>query len=69
MATGTWLLFQSFGSLGAGIIAQTFGGYGAIGPLGLGACLIAIATAWPLARRFDRERPAAILVPSPNAAA
>jgi hypothetical protein len=69
MTTGTWLLFQSFGSLGAGIIAQTFGGYGAIGPLGLGACLIAIATAWPLARRFDRERPAAILVPSPNAAA
>lgn len=59
MTTGTWLLFQSLGSLGAGIIAQMFGGYGAIGPLGLGACLIAIATAWPLARRFDRERGAA----------
>ncbi len=55
MTTGTWLLFQSFGSLGAGVIAQTFGGYGAIGPLGLGACLVAIATAWPLARRFDRQ--------------
>ncbi len=68
MTTGTWLLFQSFGSLGAGIIAQTFGGYGAIGPLGLGACLIAIATAWPLARRFDGERRATILAPSPNAA-
>ncbi len=62
MTTGTWLLFQSFGSLGAGIIAQTFGGYGAIGPLGLGACLIAIATAWPLARRFDREHRAAVVV-------
>ncbi len=57
MTTGTWLLFQSFGSLGAGIIAQMFGGYGAIGPLGLGACLIAIATAWPLARRFDGPAP------------
>ena len=69
MTTGTWLLFQSFGSLGAGIIAQTFGGYGAIGPLGLGACLIAIAIAWPLARRFDGERRAAVLAPSPSAAA
>ena len=69
MTTGTWLLFQSFGSLGAGIIAQTFGGYGAIGPLGLGACLIAIAIAWPLARRFDGERRAAVLAPSPNVAA
>jgi hypothetical protein len=56
MTTGTWLLFQSFGSLGAGIIGQVFGGYGPIGPLGLGACLIAISIAWPLARRLDRER-------------
>lgn len=54
MTTGTWLLFQSFGSLGAGIIAQTFGGYQPIGPLGLGACLLAIAVALPLARRLDR---------------
>ena len=69
MTTGTWLLFQSFGSLGAGIIAQTFGGYGAIGPLGLGACLIAIATAWPLARRFDSEHRTAVLAPLPNVTA
>ena len=69
MTTGTWLLFQSLGSLGAGIIAQMFGGYGAIGPLGLGACLIAIATAWPLARRFDRERRAAPLTTSPQTGA
>ncbi len=68
MTTGTWLLFQSFGSLGAGVIAQVFGGYGAIGPLGLGACLIAIATAWPLARRFDGEQPAVPLA-SPKPAA
>ena len=68
MTTGTWLLFQSFGSLGAGIIAQMFGGYGAIGPIGLGACLIAIVTAWPLARKFDRERRASVLAASPTAA-
>ena len=68
MTTGTWLLSQSFGSLGAGIIAQTFGGYSAIGPLGLGACLLAIATAWPSARKFDGERQAAVLAPSSNSA-
>lgn len=57
MTTGTWLLFQSLGSLGAGIIAQIFGGYQPIGPLGLGACLFAIAVALPLARRLDRTGP------------
>jgi len=56
MTTGTWLLFQSFGSLGAGFIAQGFGGYQPIGPLGLVACIFAAAAAWPLARRFDRAR-------------
>lgn len=55
MTTGTWLLFQSFGSLGAGIIAQVFGGYQPIGPVGLFACLVAVAIAWPLARRLDRS--------------
>lgn len=55
LTTGTWLLSQSFGSLGAGIIAQTLGGYWPIGPLGLLACLAAIATIWPLARQFDRQ--------------
>lgn len=55
MTTGTWLLFQSFGSLGAGIIAQSFGGYQPIGPLGLIACLASIAIGWPLARRLDRS--------------
>ncbi len=53
MTTGTWLLFQSFGSLGAGVIAQLFGSYWLIGPLGLGACLVAIAIVWPVARRLD----------------
>ena len=55
MTTGTWLLFQSLGSLVAGAIAQGFGGYRPIGPLGALTCIVAIAVAWPLARKFDRE--------------
>ncbi|MGF7151560.1 hypothetical protein FHS96_005226 [Sphingomonas zeicaulis] len=54
LTTGTWLLSQSLGSLAAGTIAQLFGGYAPVGPLGLAFCLAAIATAWPLARRIDR---------------
>ena len=54
MTTGTWLLFQSLGSLAAGFIAQRFGGYAPIGPLGAVACVMAIAVALPLARRLDR---------------
>ncbi|MDE2136967.1 MAG: MFS transporter [Gammaproteobacteria bacterium] len=53
-ASGTWLLFQSAGSLAAGMIAQAFGGYGPIGPLGLIACVVAIAIMWPVARRAER---------------
>ncbi len=55
MTTGTWLLAQSFGSLAAGAIAQSFGGYAPIGPLGALTCVAAIAVAWPLARRFDAD--------------
>jgi MFS family permease len=54
-ASGTWLLFQSAGSLAAGMIAQAFGGYSPIGPLGLIACVVAIAIMWPVARRMERE--------------
>lgn len=57
MTTGTWLLAQSLGSLAAGAIAQQFGGYRPIGPLGAVTCVVAIAVAWPLARQFDRTRP------------
>lgn len=60
LTTGTWLLSQSLGSLGAGVIAQAFGGYWPIGPLGLGFCIIAIAAAWPLARRIDRANASAL---------
>jgi len=54
-ASGTWLLFQSLGSLAAGMIAQAFGGYSPIGPLGLIACLVAILIVWPVARRVERQ--------------
>jgi predicted MFS family arabinose efflux permease len=57
MTTGTWLLAQSLGSVVAGAIAQQFGGYRPIGPLGALTCVVAIAVAWPLARRFDRQSP------------
>ena len=55
MTTGTWLLSQSFGSLMAGAIAQNFGGYTLIGPLGAVVCVMAIAVALPVARRLDRR--------------
>ncbi|HEX4847259.1 MAG TPA: MFS transporter [Novosphingobium sp.] len=55
MTTGTWLLAQSIGSLVAGYIAQNFGGYTPIGPLGALFCLGAIAVALPVARRLDRQ--------------
>ena len=54
-ASGTWLLFQSLGSLTAGMIAQAFGGYTPIGPLGMIACVAAIVIAWPVARRMERQ--------------
>lgn len=54
-ASGTWLLFQSLGSLTAGMIAQAFGGYSPIGPLGLIACVVAILIMWPVACRVERQ--------------
>ncbi len=54
-ASGTWLLFQSIGSLPAGMIAQAFGGYSPIGPLGLIAYLAAILVTWPVARHVERR--------------
>ena len=57
MTTGTWLLSQSFGSLAAGGIAQNFGGYTLIGPMGGLVCLAAVAVALPIAKRLDRRLP------------
>jgi hypothetical protein len=56
MTTGTWLLAQSLGSLAAGSIAQLFGAYTPIGPLGGIICVAAIVAAWPVARRLDRAK-------------
>lgn len=53
MTTGSWLLAQSVGSLAAGGIAQLFGGYTLIGPIGGVICLLAIIMAMPVARRLD----------------
>lgn len=55
MTTGTWLLSTSFGSLAAGTIAQLFGGYTLIGPLGGAICMSAIVAAWPVAHRLDQK--------------
>lgn len=59
MTTGTWLLSQSLGSLAAGAMAQGFGAYTLIGPLGGAICFMAIAAALPVARRLDRDQAAA----------
>jgi predicted MFS family arabinose efflux permease len=55
LTTGTWLLAQSVGSLAAGAIAQLFGGYTLIGPLGGAICILAIVAALPVARRLDKQ--------------
>lgn len=55
MTTAVWLLAQSLGALGAGVMATALGSYQIIGPLGLIGCLAALAVAWPLARRADRR--------------
>jgi hypothetical protein len=55
MTSGTWLLAQSLGSLAAGAMAQGFGAYTLIGPVGGAICALAIVAALPVARRLDRE--------------
>ena len=55
MTSGTWLLSQSLGSLAAGAMAQGFGAYTLIGPVGGVICALAIAAALPVARRLDRQ--------------
>jgi hypothetical protein len=64
MTTGTWMLSQSLGSLAAGYIAQAFAGYTVIGPIGAGACVLAVAIIAPLAGRIDREGGAMTPVPA-----
>ncbi|WP_298173303.1 MFS transporter [Novosphingobium sp.] len=55
MTTGMWLLSQSLGSLAAGAMAQSFGAYTLIGPVGGVICALAIVAAMPVARRLDGE--------------
>lgn len=55
MTSGTWLLAQSLGSLAAGAMAQGFGAYTLIGPVGGVICALAIVAAMPVAWRLDRD--------------
>lgn len=57
MTSGTWLLAQSLGSLAAGAMAQGFGAYTLIGPVGGVICALAIVAAMPVALRLDRAKP------------
>lgn len=57
MTSGTWLLAQSLGSLAAGAMAQGFGAYTLIGPVGGVICALAIVAAMPVAVRLDRAEP------------
>ena len=54
MTSGTWMLAQSLGSLAAGAMAQGFGAYTLIGPVGGVICALAIVAAMPVAVRLDR---------------
>jgi hypothetical protein len=53
LCSAVWLLMTSFSSLITGVVAQTMGGYGPIGPLGLLFCALAAVCAAPLARRVN----------------
>lgn len=55
LCSAVWLAMMSLGSLVTGIIAQVFGGYFAVGPMGLVFCVSALAIIWPLVRRTDEE--------------
>ncbi len=56
MTSGTWLLSQSLGSLAAGAMAQGFGAYTLIGPVGGVICALAIVAALPVALRLDGDQ-------------
>jgi len=51
MCSAVWLLMMSCGSLATGAVAQVFGGYGVVGPIGMLICWSAIAVIWPVAVR------------------
>jgi predicted MFS family arabinose efflux permease len=55
LCSAVWLAMMSLGSLVTGGIAQIFGGYVPVGPMGLCFCTAALATIWPLVRRLDTQ--------------
>ena len=63
LSSAVWLLMMSLGSLATGVLAQTFGGYRMVGPLGMVFCVASVVTIWPLAWRLDAgKRPARLAV-------
>ena len=68
LCSAVWLAMMSLGSLVTGSIAQVFGGYTPVGPMGLAFCLVALALIWPLARRMDATHPRPIRNARPSTA-
>jgi hypothetical protein len=56
MMTATWLLAQSLGALGAGILADVTGSYAVVGLAGCAGCALALALALPQAGRLQAAR-------------
>ncbi|PTR10923.1 MULTISPECIES: MFS transporter [unclassified Novosphingobium] len=50
MMTATWLLAQSVGALGAGLLADATGSFAGVGLVGFAGCALALGLAMPLAR-------------------
>jgi predicted MFS family arabinose efflux permease len=66
LCTAVWLAMTSLGSLATGAIAQLFGGFTPVGPMGLAFCMAAAVVILPLARRLDAEAAAPSgLAPAP----
>jgi hypothetical protein len=69
LCSATWLAMMSLGSLETGAIAQLFGSYVPVGPLGLAFCTAALLAIWPLLRRLDARVPGRALRNAPPSTA
>jgi len=55
LGSAVWLAMMSLGSVATGAIAQIFGSYVPVGPMGFAFCVAALMVVWPLLRRIDRN--------------